>query len=258
MFFKTIYSFLNNSFLFDAVNHICVHLTIESIQNTLLKTVDIIQIKPKNFTKMKSLKNIHKTLFAVALMCFTVGFTACSDDDDDDLPPETEILMGMPGTYKGEAVNIEREGEDSSTTDFTLTVSKDKKMKFENFPVDKIINKLYADNKEEAEAILAEIGSQEFICDFESKEIVEKEGTLTFDIDTEDLEFTLENGNIIKIDFTDNDELALYSKKESTGKITFKWGFDAKVITKEKEETGSSTTKTSTGLLQFNFEKITK
>ncbi|WP_287827655.1 DUF4840 domain-containing protein [Bacteroides sp.] len=211
---------------------------------------------------MKSLKNFHKTLFAVAVLCLSVGFASCSDDDDDPVAPGIEELMGMPGTYNGSVTVLTPRADESEqpAKDLTLVVTKDKELKFNNFPIKDIIYSLY-ETAEEADAVLEEIGNLEKNFSFETKEILEEEQQIKFDVDTEDIEIPLENGVIIKIALDDNEELGLYAKSENTGKITFKLSYKAEKVTPAEPEAKEDSTPTEpakSGIYNFSFEKITK
>lgn len=233
---------------------------------------------------MNILKSTQKTLFAVALMSLSlVGFTSCSDDDDDnnDKPnnEQLESEMGVFGSYKGTyeiidpATKAEGEGEgeteEPQPTYVNMVVELNHDIKMEAYPLNEVIADLY-ETEDEANAVLEELGDINTEFKFESKDINKEEGTLSLEIDTKDIEKTLKNGDIIKIDFDTNDQLGKFNNKDEGTKIAF--NLDVKVelfkaaVTPEEpvepettiRESEVESTKTAQASQSFTFNKVTK
>lgn len=219
---------------------------------------------------MKNLKNSHKTLFAVALATFALGFTACSNDDNDipnenDLALETE--MGLFGTYAGDFELINPSALAQPKTDgdnpvpeaqkVKLVVSKDHTMAMDAYPIIELINELYEDPKE-ANDILVELGNISPKMTFETKQISQEKGLISFSINADDVKIELKSGDVIVFDFDNNDQLGKFNNEEAC-KIDFTVVAKAQLYVKAITKTDDvAPTKVSTKIHKFNFEKLTK
>ena len=219
---------------------------------------------------MNIFKNVHKTLFAVALATFTLGFTACSNDDNDtpgdkNLAIETE--MGLFGTYAGDFELVNPSAEDKTRTDgdvsvpesdkVRLVVSPSHAMEMDVYPINELISELYED-AEEAQKVIDELENISPKMTFVTKEISTKKGTISFDIDAENVKVTLENGDVIEFDFDDNDQLGMFNNTEIHS-INFTMVAKAELYSKANPETKDvEPTKVATNVHNFNLVKLTK
>lgn len=219
---------------------------------------------------MRIFKNVHKALFTVAFASLALGFTACSDDDDDksdNNPLALEAEMGLFGTYAGDLDAAEvpvdpeaREEAEEPTPELPslrLVVSENHEMKMESYPISDLVYSLY-ETTEEADLVLAEIKTVSPKITFDSKNINKEAGTMGLDIDAEDVKVTLESGDVIEFDFDDNDQLGQFDNKEKES-IRFTLAVKAELTKKVTEETrDAEPNKTATADHKFSFEKLTK
>lgn len=220
---------------------------------------------------MKLLNNLHTTLFAVALATFSFGLTSCSDDDDDvpsgdkNLAIETE--MGLFGTYAGDyelvepsaTLKMQTEGEEPTPDPIKikLVVTKDHSMAVDSYPIKELVYGLY-DTPEEADLVLAELEKVSTKMTFETKEMSNETGLISFDIDADDVKVELENGDVIEFDFNDNDQLGKFNNTDNY-KIDFTLVAKAELFVNANTETRNvAPTKVSTKTHKFNFMKLTK
>lgn len=234
---------------------------------------------------MNLFKSTQKTLFTVAFMALAVvGFSACSDDDDKPSNQKIETEMGLFGTYKGDFEVIapttkaegegETEGEDETTpapaTKLSMVVTFKHQMAMEAYPIDELIAGLY-ETKEEADAVVKELGNVYAEFAFNSKDINQENGTITLDIDSKDLKLTLKNDDIIELDFDTKDNAGKFTNKGEEGiAIAFDVNATAKLYkapekpeepeTPEAEtrESEAAPSKVSSANHSFNFLKATK
>ena len=206
---------------------------------------------------MKNLLENHKAFFSIAFMSLMLGFTSCSSSNDD-LADDIHVAMEMPGSYFGKVEVTQPRKENNNTEenkpevqepgDIALTVLKDKKMKFKNFPINDIIKGLY--EEELANEIIEKIGDYNLDLTFIPKN--EKDGVLYFQLATEEFVIpvvNIEPTNLVVEIETDN-KTGLYTKKETTGKIEFE--------IKIKTKTPNISEHAYQAIMKFNFEKVTK
>lgn len=135
-------------------------------------------------------------LFLAALLCvFSLGFTSCSDDDDDVKFPDRQ-LTDMNGTYLGYMKatikdKLEKNEEEADKGVSVTAIVENDVIKFESLPLDGIITAIVGE--EDAPALIAAIGKVGYELPIEKKFDANKEN-IGLTLAPKNLEFTMNTG----------------------------------------------------------------
>ena len=202
---------------------------------------------------MKTLQQFKKTLLAVLLLSVSMGFVACSSDDDDE-DTKSPTLYGMVGVYSGEyVVQTPLDGEEITPEGIKMEVTNDK-LKFASYPILPALKAVITD-EEVLNQVLEDIQEQitPTVLNYEVKKSNDKEKTINFEVDFDDLEMSLSDGSILKIDIDDENQ-GVFTGSDSTGTINLPLEVEVELLAKDKKQL----LKKAEVKYKFTFQKITK
>jgi len=141
---------------------------------------------------MKVKFGIKNAIYLVAVLgLFSVTFTSCSDDDDNNTPKELTV-SDVNGSYTGQLLIAETRATEKPGISIAAKAEKDT-IAIDKFPVDSILIDLYG--KEKADEFLKTLGSVTYKVGYSAKLNTAKDSVL-LTLNPKELEFVVKGPEV--------------------------------------------------------------